>query len=127
MGMFDTVRSSYPIFGEPWDQELQTKDLMCSLNHYWISPDGVLYDISYQGTHDMVIKPEEMRKHGLDLYEWHFNGTNGRVMFTPWYGVVELYPARWEGKFCDMPHALIQFRDGQIEHMTHSDMAVCLL
>ena len=38
MGMFDTVRSSYPLLGEELDLELQTKDLDCLLHHCWLSP-----------------------------------------------------------------------------------------
>ena len=117
MGMFDTVRSGYPIFGLPFDQELQTKDLMCVMAQYWISPAGELFDISYQNTSDLWVKEPEFRKNRLDMWEWRSNGNHGRVMFTPWWGVAEMYPAKWEGTYEDMPSALVYFRDGKIEEI----------
>jgi len=53
MGMFDTVRSSYDL-GPGFQKDLQTKDLDCCMNEYWIDPSGRLFEIDFSGTHDFL-------------------------------------------------------------------------
>ena len=93
MGMFDTIRSSYSIYGDMRDTlELQTKDLALILTRYWISPTGYLYEVDYSGTSDMVKVPEAERKRAIVAYRCVPNGNRGRVRFTPHWGYVNVYP-----------------------------------
>ena len=122
MGMFDTVRSSYKILGCPFDHEMQTKDLMCSMAHYWISPVGDLYEISMRDTADYVMKPESDRRGPWDTIGWSLNGNRGRVLITPWWGGVLVYPTQWDGPWQDRPCANLWFKDGRINDVTTSTM-----
>ena len=93
MGMFDTIRSSFSIYGDERDvQELQTKDLANIMARYWISPAGYLYEVDYSGTSDMVKVPPAERTHALAAYRWAPNGNRGRVRFSPHWGYVNVYP-----------------------------------
>lgn len=99
MGMFDTVRSSYPIFGCPWDHDLQTKSLDCIMAEYWISPSGQLYEVDYSGTHDWVEKAVEDRKGPFDRFTTIPNGQHGRVRATRYWGHMHVTADRekdWE-------------------------------
>lgn len=90
MGMFDTIRSSVPIFGCPWDHDLQTKSLDCIMAEYWISPSGQLYEVDYSGTHDWVEKPVEERKGMFDRFTTIPNGNRGRVRATNYWGHIHV-------------------------------------
>ncbi len=89
MGMFDTVNSSYPIFGEG-DHDLQTKSLDCVLAQYWISPDGQLYLIDYSYTQNWVEVPEHERRGFFDRYRTVPNGNKGRVYAMHYWGHMHL-------------------------------------
>jgi hypothetical protein len=43
MGLFSTVYNSCPMLGQEFLTDLQTKDLECLLDYYWISPVGELF------------------------------------------------------------------------------------
>jgi len=123
MGMFDLVRSSYPL-GEDFSGNCQTKDIEeygigGTMSQYWISPDGQLYLIDYSQTADFV----EL-KEGDDGYEpekkifnfrWIPNGTHGKV--RPWNitKYVVIYPENWKGNWEDWPDCRIHFVDGKVQ------------
>jgi hypothetical protein len=43
MGLFSTVYNSCPRLGSQFMTDLQTKDLECLMDYYWISPAGELF------------------------------------------------------------------------------------
>ena len=59
MGMFDYVRSSYPLGPVFTNVELQTKDIEDdfggTMSNYWISPNGKLFLISTLATRDYTL------------------------------------------------------------------------
>jgi len=94
MGMFDTVRSSYPLIDPEADLELQTKDLDCLMNQFWISPVGQLYRVEFCSAYDAVEISEELRQSPWQMIQWLRNGKHGSV--TPDYrsALIRLYPGR---------------------------------
>jgi hypothetical protein len=120
MGMFDTIKSSYDL-GPGYTKELQTKDLSCSMSHYWIDPLGRLYEIDYGGTSDFVtIDPSDVEYsqiHKWLNFKWVPNGQRGKVRPVYHYGVVEVYPSNWDCKYSPYPSCKIFFRYGVIEEV----------
>lgn len=117
MGMFDTVRSSYDL-GKEFETELQTKDLDCLMNHYWIDPSGRLFEIDYSYTHDFV----EL-KEGDDGYDseraffnfvWKPNGMKGKVRPVYICKYIRVYPAQWSGQWENWPERLLHVKWGAI-------------
>lgn len=110
MGMFDTIRSSYPL-GD-WHtgvkQELQTKSLDSFMDDYWISPEGELFKVEY---HDCFTPIPSERHFGFD---WEPTGNNGKVRASDYSGEIILYPARWEGSWEDWPEVKLFMFRGQI-------------
>lgn len=118
MGMFDTVRSSYPIFGSRWDHDLQTKSLDCILASYWISPAGELFEIDYSHTQDWIEKPEHEQRGFFDRYKAVPNGRHGHVRPTRYWGHMHLSSANNE----DTERTVV-FEDGVIVEMTDSTIS----
>ena len=104
MGMFDTIRSSYDLGPGFWNKDLQTKDLVCMLSEYWISPNGELFEIDYSGTVDW----------GPDL-KTVSNGNHGKVRPTIITREIEVYPANWDVKYAAFPTLKITFIDGVLQ------------
>ena len=123
MGMFDYVRSSYPL-GEYFSGNCHTKDIEDgiggTMSQYWISPDGQLYLIDYSHTADFVELKEGDEgysdKMALLNFRWVPNGTHGKV--RPWNitKYVLIYPENWEGNWEDWPECRIHFVDGKIKN-----------
>ena len=111
MGMFDSLRSSYDL-GPGFSKELQTKDLDCLCEQYWIDPVGRLYKIDYNGTQDWEKVPEEERKHSLDVYRTVSNGHRGRVYPYIITREIEVYPSKWDAYYSLYPRKKIKFIDG---------------
>jgi hypothetical protein len=87
--MFDHVRSSFNLGDDLTDVELQTKDLACLMEDYWISPSGELFTIDYTRTAELVPDPESKRQ--FWPYKWEPNGNHGRVIPFLHTGDVRLY------------------------------------
>ena len=113
MGMFDTIRSSYDL-GPGFNKELQTKDLSCLCECFWIDPEGKLFRIDYTGTQDWEKTPEEERKGPLDLYRSVSNGQRGRVHPYIIDRTIEVYPSKWTAYYAPFPRKLITFKNGII-------------
>ena len=116
MGMFDTVRSSYDL-GPGFQKDLQTKDLDCCMNEYWISPAGQLFEVDYSHTHDFVDIPEGERVHSWNVFKLVPNGNRGKVHPVYIFKIVELYPAEWDCKYAPYIRKHILFKDGVIEEV----------
>jgi len=123
MGMFDYVRSSYPL-GEHFSGNCQTKDIEDywiggTMSQYWISPAGQLYLIDYSHTADFVGLKEDDEgyndKKTFLNFKWIPNGTHGKV--RPWNitKYVVIYPETWEGEWEDWPDCRIHFKDGKLQ------------
>ena len=122
MGMFDTVRSSYDL-GPGWlNKELQTKDLDCCMNEYWISPEGQLFEIDYSHTYDFVDIPEEERVRPWNVFKTVPNGNHGKVRPVFAFKVVELYPAQWDAHYSKWPSCHVHFWDGMIKEVRHANL-----
>jgi hypothetical protein len=123
MGMFDYLRSSYPL-GEDFSGQLHTKDIEegigGTMSQYWISPDGQLYLIDYSHTADFVELKEgdegyqEGRLSMLN-FQWIPNGNHGKV--RPWNitKYITIYPEDWEGSWETWPDCRIHFKDGKLQ------------
>ena len=127
MGMFDYVRSSYPL-GESFSGVCQTKDIEeygigGTMSQYWISPDGQLYLIDYSRTADFVeLKEgdEGYSEMALLNFRWIPNGTHGKV--RPWNitKYIVIYPDQWDGEWEHWPECRIHFKDGKLQDYDHS-------
>ena len=122
MGMFDYVRSSYPL-GEHFSGNCQTKDIEegydGTMSQFWISPDGQLYLIDYSNTADFVELKEGddgyNDKLALLNFRWIPNGTHGKVRPCNITKYVVIYPEKWEGIWGDWPECRIHFKDGKLQ------------
>ena len=120
MGMYDTVRSSYDL-GPGWlNKDLQTKDLECFMNEYWISPAGQLFEIDYSGTQDFVITENDTSIQSL--FKTKPNGNRGVVRPVFAFKVVELYPAKWDAHYAKWPSCHVHFWDGMIKEVRHATL-----
>ena len=108
MGMFDTIRSSYDLGPGFWNRDLQTKDLVCMLSEYWISPNGELFEIDYSGTVDW----------GPDL-KTVSNGNRGKVRPVIITGEIEVYPTNWDVKYAPYPRKRLYIDHGKL--IKHED------
>lgn len=109
MGMYDTIRCSYPIVNHYNSEPVQTKSLSCELSLYWISPNGELFEVTGNELEDQDVWNPEFFTSGII-------GTNGKVKPFYYTGVVTLYPSRgskkvfWEGD----PRCDIFFKEGKV-------------
>jgi hypothetical protein len=123
MGMFDYVRSSYPL-GEAFTGPLQTKDiepmLGGSMAHYWISPAGELFEMDYRKTQNL--EPDTSR--AFFPYKWVPNGNHGKVSPVRITRSVSVYPEGYTGNWEDWPEATLFFVDGVITSVYRSHRAL---
>ena len=122
MGMFDYLRSSYPL-GESFSGVCQTKDIEeydigGTMSQDLISPDGQVYLIDDSHTADFVeLKEGDEGYHevALFIFRWIPNGTHGKV--RPWNitKYVVIYPEKWEGEWEDWPECRIHFVNGIVQ------------
>ena len=89
MGMFDYIRSSYPIGEHLTDKQLQTKDLVCCMEHYYIDPAGHLFAVDYSGVSDW--EADDTNK--FWPYKRVANGNHGKVTPVIMTGDVRVYNA----------------------------------
>jgi len=122
VGMFDWVRSSYPL-GENFSGNCQTKDIEegigGTMSQYWINPDGQLCLIDYSHTADFVELKEGDEeyddKRGWLNFQWVPNGTHGKVRAWNITKYVVIYPQNWKGDWKDWPECRIHFKNGIIQ------------
>ena len=121
MGMFDYVRSSYPL-GEDFSGNCHTKDIEegigGTMSQYWISPDGQLHLIDYSQTADFVELREGDEGYseiGFLNFIWVPNGTHGKVRPYNITKYVVIYPETWYGEWKDWPDCRIHFKNGIVQ------------
>lgn len=121
MGMFDYVRSSYPL-PEAFMGALQTKDIEDgyggSLTHYWIDPEGYLWCGDYRGTSIFELIEEDDPRYDADKlwmnYEWVPTGEHGKWQVHPITKYIEVYPDRWDGPWEQWPRLKLHFKSGRL-------------
>jgi hypothetical protein len=91
IGLFDYLRSSYPIGEHLTDVQLQTKDLVCCMDHFYIDPAGQLFSIDYDGVADLIPEPDSTSK--FFPYKRVPNGSHGKVTPVLMTGDVRVYNA----------------------------------
>ena len=109
--MYDTIRSSYDL-GPGFNKELQTKDLSCLCECFWIDPEGKLFRVDYTGTLDWEKTPPKERTGFLDVYRSVPNGQKGRVTPCIITATIEVYPSKWTAYYAPFPRKLITFKNG---------------
>lgn len=112
MGMYDTIMSSYDLGPSFYNKPLQTKDLDCLCDCYWIDPNGRLFKIDYDGTQDWVQIPKEDRKHAFDTFKIVPNGNKGKVTPCDITQTIEVYPEKWDCHYAAYPRKKITFING---------------
>ena len=122
MGMFDWVKSSYPL-PEPFMGINQTKDIEegygGTMSNFWIDPAGYLWVGVYKDTHTFeTIEEDDPRydpKFAWVNYEWVPTGKHGKFVVHPITKYVEIYPEQWKGKWEDWPRLKIHFKHGKLQ------------
>jgi len=123
MGLFDYFRSSYDLGKDFTNVECQSKELEQSgfggsMSHYWLSPAGHLYVMSYRNTHtfETIEKDDIEYKESMKFlnYRWVPTGNHGRVQPYRITAYVEVYPSQWEGEWQDWPRLKLHFKDGKL-------------
>lgn len=112
MGMFDTIRCSYDLGAGFYNRELQTKDLLCFMGEYWLTPSGQLYEIDYSGTHDWYTDPDSAKIRTVK------NGNRGKVRPQHITKTIEVYPAKWDAHYAAYPRLHLHFREGVLEYVS---------
>lgn len=124
MGLFDTIRSEYKIFGKPHDDELQCKPDDAAMNFYWIDPAGRLWFSNYAGTHDFVSIPEEKRdpKTPWKVVDVKANGRHGRLMPCGLWGHLHVWPGKdwkWDERIGEQfPEKTLVFEGGRVVYVS---------
>ena len=121
MGMFDHVRSSYPL-PEAFMGALQTKDMEDgyggTLTHYWIDPEGYLWCGDYRGTSTFELIEEGDPRYNSERlflnYEWVPTGEHGKWQVHPITKYIEVYPDQWEGDWAEWPRLKLHFKSGRL-------------
>lgn len=121
--MFDTVRSSYDLGPGYLRKDLQTKDLECLMNEYWISPAGQLFEIMYDQTADFMElgedDPHYDHQRGYLNFFWVPNGRHGKVRPIHICKTVEIYPAKWDAYYAKWPSCHVHFWNGIVRLVEH--------
>lgn len=111
MGMFDTIISSYD-FGPSFDV-CQTKSLHNVMSTYWIDPAGKMFEIDYSGTQDFVYENDNDTALWKGI-KWVSNGTHGKVRPYPFYGMIEIYPDKWDAHSSPFPRLTLYMEHGTL-------------
>lgn len=121
MGMFDWVKSSYPL-PEAFMGICQTKeidDFGGSMSNYWIAPDGYLWVGTYVGTHTFEVYEEDDPRYDPNFkwnnHEWVATGVHGKWRVHPLTKYIEVYPQTWDGKWEDWPRLRLHFKSGRLQ------------
>lgn len=107
MGMFDYVRSDYEIFGNPIDQDLQSKSFECMLETIYISKAGEIFRCNLNNTFRLETSDE------MPLFRTIPTGDNGRVeALTGFSGTVRLSGSNERGDYCS---AVLAVENGRVK------------
>ena len=115
MGLFDTVRSSYPLISDKADRELQTKDLDSLMAWWWISPAGELFRVQRSAV--MMVPPGRKRGKWLPwrMVENVASDVRARLVHDKRTALVVMYPAVFTGNWESRQQVQVLFEDGVIQ------------
>jgi hypothetical protein len=122
MGMFDYVRSSYPL-PETFMGVCQTKGIESeiggTLSEYWIDPEGYLWVGNYAGTSTLEFIEEDDPRYNPDVkwlnHEMVPTGEHGKWRVHPITKYVEIYPSIFDGQWEVWPRLRLHFRSGKLQ------------
>jgi hypothetical protein len=123
MGLFDYVRSSYPLGEAFTDTECQSKDMERgiggTMSQYWIDPAGRLWRVDYRDAFEFGEDPDwvdDGSKFGA-LFQYKFlpNGKHGKLVPQYLTDYVCIYPSQWDGEWEDWPTCRIHFSNGVLQ------------
>jgi hypothetical protein len=122
MGLFDYVRSSYPL-PEPFMGINQTKDIeefySGTMTEFWIDPEGYLWCGDYRGTSTFEEIPESDPRYDDKQkflnFEWVPTGAHGKYHVHPLTKYIEIYPGEFGGKWEDWPRLRLHFKSGRLQ------------
>ena len=122
MGMFDYVRSSYPL-PEPFTKVCQTKDIEegigGTLSEYWVDPKGYLWVGNYAGTSTLEFIEEDDPRYNSDAkwlnHEMVPTGEHGKWRVHTLTKYVEIYPSVFDGQWEKWPRLRLHFRSGKLQ------------
>ena len=121
MGMFDWVKSSYPL-PEEFMGICQTRDMDDfggSMSNYWIDPAGYLWVGTYAETHTFEVYEEDDPRYDPKFrwtnHEWVPTGKHGKFQVHPLTRYLEIYPAEWGGKWETWPRCRLHFKSGKLQ------------
>jgi hypothetical protein len=132
LGMFDYVRSSYPLGDNFTNVECQSKDMERgiggTMSQYWIDPAGRLWRVDYRDAFDFGEDPDWVDDGSPlgALFKHRFmpNGKHGRLVPHSLTDYVCIYPSQWEGEWEEWPTCRINFLKGVLqtyENITKSE------
>jgi hypothetical protein len=121
MGLFDYVRSSYPL-PEAFMGINQTKDIEFDISgtmtEFWIDPDGYLWCGDYKGTSTFEeISEDDPRYDGKRKFlnfEWVPTGGHGKFHVHPITKYIEIYPECHDGEWEEWPRLRLHFVRGRL-------------
>ena len=122
MGMFDYVKSSYPL-PETFMGVCQTKDIeegySGTLSEYWIDPAGYLWVGNYSGTGTLEFFEEDDPRYDPNAkwanHEMVPTGEHGKWRVHPITKYVEIYPSIFDGQWEQWPRLRLHFRSGKLK------------
>jgi hypothetical protein len=122
MGMFDWVKSSYPL-PDAFMGICQTKDIEDgyggTMSHFWIDPAGYLWVGTYEGTHTFEIYEEDDPRYDPKFkwnnHEWVATGAHGKWQVHPITKYIEIYPQSYEGEWSQWPRVRLHFKSGRLQ------------
>lgn len=128
MGMFDYVRSSYPLGEAFTNTECQSKDMERgiggTMSQYWIDPAGRLWRVDYRDAFEFGEDPDWVddgsKLGALFKYKFLPNGEHGKLVPQYLTDYVCIYPSQWEGEWKDWPTCRIHFSNGILQ--SHEDI-----
>jgi hypothetical protein len=112
MGMFSEVINQCPTLGGDFSGVLQTKDLECVMDWYWLAPDGGLYRIDDSGT--WTLEFEEGRSNPLTMFKRVPTGLKGRVRPYRKFGTVRFTARAQSGEYLE---SVVWFEDGALQRV----------
>ena len=122
MGMFDYVRSSYPL-PEAFMTPCQTTDIEDgyggSMSDFWIDPAGYLWVGYYSGCSELELYEEGHPRYNAKCswmnYDWVPTGKHGKFRVHPITKYIVISPNEWKGDLGQRPQLQLHFKGGKLQ------------
>lgn len=113
MGMYDSIFCSKDLGPGFHKKEVQTKDLDCLMNEYWIDPEGKLWIIDYAGT-------QMFETDSKDRIRVVKSGSKGVIRPVTITQVIEVYPVQWTCQYAPYPRLHLVFVGGILKEVINT-------